>query len=94
MTGFTGCSTTGLNSGTGFALFNIETTEGELVTAHKSGTKEGRGCTSNILGIYASGDASISATAKLAGITNISTVERQYTNYLVYGKMCTIVTGN
>ena len=90
----TGCAGTGMMSGTGYAMINMETTEGQSVTAHKTGTKTGKGCTSNILGVYASGDASINTAAKSAGITNISTVERQFTNYIVYGKMCTIVTGN
>jgi len=91
----TGCASTGMLSGTGGALFTMGTTEGELVTAHKVGTKKGMACTSNILGAYSSGDAGISTAAKSAEITNISTVERQYTNYFyVYGKMCTIVTGN
>ena len=90
-----GCAMTGGSSGTGGAWLTMGTTEGILVTAHKAGTKTGTACTSNILGLYSSGDASIDTAAKAGGITNVSTVDRQYTNYAYfYGKMCTIVTGN
>ncbi len=89
-----GCSTTGYFSGTGGAIINTGVTEGQSVTAHKVGMKTGTACADNYFGIYAAGDASIATAAKNAGITNISTVERKYTNYLVIGKMCTEVTGN
>ncbi|MBU6152818.1 MAG: hypothetical protein KGP28_00820 [Bdellovibrionales bacterium] len=91
----TACATTGMNSGTGTAFINMETTEAVTATAHKLGTKTGTACSSNILGIYASGDASVHAAAKAGGITNITSIDKQFTNYaFVYGKMCTIVTGN
>ena len=90
----TGCAT-GMMSGTGGAFITLGTVEGIAATAHKPGTKTGMACTMNILGIYAAGDAGISTAAKTVGIQNIATVERQYTNYAgIYGKMCTIVTGN
>ena len=89
-----GCAT-GMMSGTGGAFITMGTIEGQSVTAHKAGTKTGTACTMNVMGIYAAGDASIATAAKAGSITNISTVDRQYTNYAgVYGKMCTIVTGN
>ena len=89
----TGCAT-GMFSNTGGAFITLAVTEPQSVTAHKAGTKTGTACTSNILGIYASGDASASTAAKNGGIANISTVEKQYTSYAgVYGKFCTIVTG-
>ncbi len=91
----TACATTGMNSGTGTAFINMETTEAVSVTAHKLGTKTGMACSSNILGVYASGDASVHTAAKAGGITNITSIDKQFTNYaFVYGKMCTIVTGN
>jgi len=90
-----GCATTGSNSGTGAAFFNMETTEAVAVTAHKLGSKSGTACATNILGIYASGNASVHAAAQAGGITNITSIDKQYTNYaFFYGKMCTIVTGN
>jgi hypothetical protein len=91
----TACATTGSGSGTGSAFINMETTEAVSATAHKVGSKTGMACTSNILGIYASGDASVHTAAKAGGITNITSIDKQYTNYaFLYGKMCTIVTGN
>jgi len=89
------CATTGMNSGTGSAFFNMETTEAVTATAHKLGSKTGMACATNILGIYASGNASVHAAANAGGITNITSIDKQYTNYaFFYGKMCTIVTGN
>ena len=91
----TGCATTGVFTGTGGAFITIETTEPQNATAHKPGAKKGTACTTNYLGIYAAGDASIASAAKAGGISNIATVDRQFTNYAgLYGKMCTIVTGN
>ena len=91
----TACATTGMNSGTGTAFINMETTEAITATAHKLGSKTGMACATNILGIYASGNASVHAAAQTGGITNITSIDKQYTNYaFFYGKMCTIVTGN
>ena len=91
----TGCATTGMNSSTGVGVYTAGLREGITATAHKPGTKTGMACATNILGLYVTGDATISEAAKLAGITNIATVEREFTNYVFfYGKMCTIVTGN
>jgi hypothetical protein len=89
------CATTGMFSGTGGAFLAMEVVEPHAVTAHKLGAKTGTACTANILGFYSSGDGSIQAAAKAGGITNISTVDKKFTNYAyIYGKMCTIVTGN
>ena len=90
----TACASTGMFSGTGAAFITMEVKEPVSATAHKAGSKTGSACTSNILGIFASGDASVEAAAKAGGITNISTVDKQFTNYaFFYGKMCTFVTG-
>ena len=56
--------------------------------------KTGESCASTIVGLYASGDASIAAAKKVAGITKIATVDHRSSSYIVYGEYCTIVSGN
>jgi hypothetical protein len=58
------------------------------------GGKRGEGCTSNILGIFASGDASAASAAKQAGITKISSVDGSASTILnLYSTYCVVVTG-
>jgi hypothetical protein len=52
------------------------------VTSNNLGSKVGVGTASSILGILSSGDASIQAAAKSAGITKISHVDYESTNIL------------
>lgn len=52
------------------------------VTSNSLGSKVGVGTASSILGIISSGDASIQAAAKSAGITKISHVDYESTNIL------------
>lgn len=68
--------------------FNERTTDNAL------GGKRGEGCTSNILGIIASGDASAASAAKQAGITKISSVDGTASTILnLYSTYCVVVTG-
>ena len=56
--------------------------------------KQGTACASTILGLVASGDASVDAAKKKAGITEVSSVDHSSFNVLgIYGKFCSIVTG-
>jgi hypothetical protein len=57
------------------------------------GTKEGKACASSILGIVASGDASIKAAAAAGGITNITLVDHHTKHFIFKGEYCTIVRG-
>ncbi|MBC5621890.1 hypothetical protein H8S64_12350 [Butyricimonas sp. NSJ-56] len=50
---------------------------GEHVTSNPLGSKVGTASVNNILGVYLSGDASIQAAAKSAGIKKISHVDSQ-----------------
>lgn len=57
-------------------------------------SKEGKACASNILGIVATGDASIDAAKKAGGIKEVSSVDFQSTSILgLYAQFCTIVRG-
>jgi len=56
--------------------------------------KKGEACATSILGIVATGDASISAAKKAGGISSIAYVD--YTSYAILGifaKYCTVVYG-
>ena len=89
----TGCASTGYVSTTGGALFQ-STVEG-LTVGHTSDTsKRGVSCAKNFLGVIASGDSSIEAAKRTAGIKDIATVDRHFQNILgLYGQVCTVVHG-
>lgn len=58
-------------------------------------TKMGRACAKSVLGIVASGDASIDAAKRAGSITTVSSVDFESTNVLfLYATFCTIVRGN
>jgi hypothetical protein len=60
----------------------------------KVGAKEGRSCAQSILGILATGDASIKAAAAAGGITKIDSVDHHSTWMVIVGEFCTIVRGS
>jgi hypothetical protein len=63
-------------------------------TSNQAGNRVGEACATSILGIYASGDASIEAARRNGGITLISSVDESSNSYVgVYAKYCTIVRG-
>ena len=66
---------------------------GQVGTA--ADTKIGEACVSSILGIVATGDASIETAKKSAGITQVSHVDHEQFSVLgVYATSCTIVHGS
>ncbi|ACC97817.1 hypothetical protein Emin_0255 [Elusimicrobium minutum Pei191] len=76
----------------GFALVS-ETSEPTLVTA-STGTKTGKACAKNFLGIYATGDMSVEAAKKAGNIRTVATVDREVKHMVIIGEVCTVVTGN
>ena len=65
------------------------------LTQNEIGSKTGQACTTNILGLVATGDASAAAAAKAGGINEISTVDVEFSTILgLFAKSCTTVTGN
>jgi hypothetical protein len=59
------------------------------------GTKQGQACANSILGIAATGDASIAAAARNGGISNVTTVDRRAKSVLMFwAQYCTIVRGS
>jgi hypothetical protein len=68
----------------------------DVSTATAVGAKTGEACASGILGIVATGDASIKAAAAAGGITKVNAVDYKNDNLLgsVLAKTCTIVRGD
>ena len=90
-----GCASTGANSKTGWALVSTFTESQLIASGTVEATKKGTACSQSIAGIHAYGDSSIKAAIKNGSITEIAYVDSEYTNILaLYGKHCTIVTGN
>jgi hypothetical protein len=90
---FSGCATLGSHTGPG--LIRTDHYEGVMVTTNPTGKKRGTSCTENFLGLVTTGDATVSAAMKNGAITSVSSVDHHYESTLgVYGRMCTIVTGN
>lgn len=75
-------------------LYN-ETKYGDIATTHNSATKEGKACGSSILGLVATGDASVAAAKAAGGITTVASVDHYAKNILgILGEWCTIVKGS
>ena len=68
---------------------------GPLDAGTKVGAEEGRACVQAILGLIATGDASIKAAARDGNITQIASVDHYTRNILgILGEFCTIVRGS
>ncbi len=71
------------------AVIDIDSEETQL------GSKVGRSGASSILGLVATGDASVGAAAKAGGITTIRHVDYEFFTVLgVYGRFTTVVYGD
>lgn len=58
-------------------------------------TKRGEACLTNLLGLVATGDASIDAAKKAGNITRIASVESTQARVLgYYARFCTVVIGD
>lgn len=67
---------------------------GENVSSNQAGNRVGQACATSILGLVATGDASIESARRAGGITLISSVDAQSSNiFFFYTKYCTIVRG-
>lgn len=79
----------------GIGSIYTDVTSGEAATSNSIGKKVGEAKATNVLGIIASGDASITAAAKKAGIKKISHVDSKKTSILgIFGTYTTIVYGD
>jgi len=74
-------------------IFN-DTKFGWEATDSANATKEGKACASTILGMVATGDASISAAKAAGGITQVAHVDHSAHSILgIVAEFCTIVKG-
>jgi hypothetical protein len=93
--------TVGLLSGCAYALAPVSSViygkvRGPITATSQAGpaTKTGRACANSVLGIVASGDASIDAAKRAGDITNVVSVDFESTNVLyLYATFCTVVHG-
>ncbi len=70
-------------------------TSPEDVGAYLETTKRGEACLTNILGLIATGDASIDAAKKAGNITRIASIEASQARVLgYYARFCTVVIGD
>jgi len=76
-------------------MFYSEAKYGTVATDASTATKEGKACGQSILGLVATGDASISAAKAAGGITTVAVVDHSAKNILgILGEWCTIVRGS
>lgn len=77
-------------------VFLVDTTAPVTATdVDQPGTKRGEASLSSVLGLFATGDASIATAARNAGITKIKTVDYQTFKILgFYAKYTVVVTGD
>lgn len=82
-------------TGAGMGVIYTGVTEGQAVTGNNIGKKVGQSQAMNVLGIVATGDASINTAAKNAGIKKISHVDVKKTSVLgIFANYTTIVYGD
>lgn len=64
-------------------------------TTSNAASKSGSACASNLLGLFAFGDASIKTAKADGNITTVSSVDHRTTTFLgIFGSFCTVVTGD
>ena len=90
--GLGGCANVSGPVPAALSVYAAPITLGPLDSATPS--KRGEACSNNILGLVATGDSSIDAAKKNAGITRVASVDHTSTRVLGYfARFCTIVKG-
>jgi hypothetical protein len=90
---FASCAS--LSTPVGIATLYSQVTSGVTATSNELGSKVGHSSANNILGLIATGDASIQVAARSAGITKISHVDQKHSCVLgLFATYETIVYGN
>jgi hypothetical protein len=75
-------------------VFYNETKFGFEATQNANASKEGKACANTIMGLVATGDASISAAKMAGGITEVAHVDHSAKSILgIVAEYCTIVKG-
>jgi hypothetical protein len=87
------CGSTGNKSGPGI-LFT-QTTDGGYADNSVSPSKTGKACSTRVLALIATGDASVQAAKNNGNISKVASIDTEYFNILgLYGTACTVVKGN
>lgn len=90
----------GVNSGLIYTEWKDRTpSTNAIVDNSVAATKNGQSCVKNILGLVAWGDSSVEEAKRLGGISKVSYIDREFTNFNliyipIYAKGCTVVKGN
>ena len=75
-------------------ILSLDTKMGWVATTNANATKEGKACANTIMGLVATGDASIAAAKAAGGITEVSSVDVSSKSILgITAEFCTIVRG-
>ena len=83
------CATPATHVGTAL----IELTNQPVLATGERGSKVGKACATNILGIIIQGDMSVEAAKKNGRITQVASIDTEIKSYAVYAEVCTVVTG-
>lgn len=75
----------------GTALF--AQTQQPILATGNTGTRTGRACATNVLGLIIQGDMSVEAAKRNGRITQVASIDRDIKSYAVYSEVCTVVTG-
>lgn len=90
--GLASCST--VSTGAGIGALYTDAQEGFAVTSNSLGSKVGSATVTGVLGLVATGDASIQTAAKEAGIKKVSHVDVKKWSILgIVSKYTTVVYG-
>lgn len=88
-----GCAIAPTPVGTGFLFSDVQ---GPFAVddSNAGSAKTGRACAINVLGMVATGDASIETAKKVGGITKVSNVNTdQFSVLWFFNRFCTVVVG-
>lgn len=92
LSGLGGCAMVGAPVSNGIILTNLR---GPInATTLNDAPKLGTGCSTNVLGLIATGDSSIDTAKRSARITEVATVDYDSFSLLgIYARFCVIVRG-
>ncbi len=80
--------------GVAVAMLYADNVTPVLASSSGMNAKKGEACSSSILGLVTTGEASIRAAADAGGVKNISAVDQSYKNILgIFATYCVIVSG-
>lgn len=87
-----GCAVVGAPVSNGFLVTNLRGPG--HATSLVDSPKQGTGCSTNVLGLFATGDSSIDTAKRSARITEVASVDYDSFSVLgIYARFCVIVRG-